>query len=376
MFTDTAPLRNTQHDLRHPRRFNEHTAIEDQLSPYQDSKRHSVSTDLSDAEGADQRQSKASGKMPARPSRNSPHIRSEDPILRSFLTHPAHSAHGPAHLLAYPPFDLTASVYIDGHEKPEARQVIYLNPNNTKYYAGGFVFKGRWVAPPPEQAGTDGTEAQISIRNWIFKAMPISVDDLTSRMAICSTEEDREAISDLDLDVDDLQTALSRETLDAGTRPRTGQIEVRIRRIIAGTGISTVPFRPYHYRGTDEIPDLSKGPVGDECTHTTTLRTQKDGKGLQEAVKLNTVPWKPYKKGEDVYVKFVFTYTDRAKLVKLGLCDEDGRPSLTDPEWAQEDLPKATTGTRKREEKRHEPEGRLAVRRKSGVQSSGHEKEL
>ena len=44
-------------------------------------------------------------------------------------------------------------------------------------------------------------------------------------------------------------------------------------------------------------------------------------------MRLNTVAWRPFKMNEEVYATFVFMYVGRERLVKMGLCHEDGTPT-------------------------------------------------
>ena len=225
-----------------------------------------------------------------------------------------------------PPFDLTASVYIDGRSKPECRQVIYLDPSHPKYDPAGFVFKGRWVAPPGDSGnktrrGIPDAVPHIGIRDWVFT--DVGIDVLMSRMGMIEPNGTLE----IDPTMSDLTSSLkSSVNVSTAERPKPGQIEVRVRRILAGEPRSDQALKPYHYAGDEEVADANS--IGDDCTHTTKLRASTSGK----SIKLNTIPWAYYKSGEDLYARFTFNYMSRAKLVKLGQCTEDGlkiiRPSL------------------------------------------------
>ena len=228
------------------------------------------------------------------------------------------------------PFDLMVSVYIDGYEKPEARQIIYLDQSHPKFSKEGYTFKGRWISSTTSSA--KDKESYIEIRNWIFRSVPLSVDDLTSRMAICSTTDDQAPVvrSDEEQALEDLTKQLTQNKVNANAEPKPGQIEVRIRRIITGEAVSGVPFKAYHYAGSDEAVKPSDSDIKGGCTHTTQHRPELDDEGKPKPLKLNTVSWKHFKNGEDFYAKFVFSYMDRTKLVKLGLCDENGTPTTAE----------------------------------------------
>lgn len=242
---------------------------------------------------------------------------------------------------AFPPFDLMASVYIDGRDKPEARQIIFLNPSHPRFRHAGFVFRGRWECAPPaprparskvsKKRYSQKPEEYILVRNWVFKSIPMSIDDLASRMAICSTVETpiTSIQSETDRILDDLAEELAEDILNARSRPKPGQIQVHIRRVITGETDCSIPFQACRYASGDEQPEAQRGEVKDECTHITEVRTQLGKDGQTERLRLNTIPWKSYKPKEEIYVKFIFHYTDREKLVKLGLSNEYGVPTLT-----------------------------------------------
>ena len=237
----------------------------------------------------------------------------------------------------YSPFDLTASVYIDGRAKPECRQVIYLDPAHPKYNPEGFVFRGRWITPPSSTGGNSTSVVSgppptpaVGIRNWVFTDVGIEV--MMSRMELAPKSDDAEVpTSEVDRVLDEITSAMVENLVDPSSptadSSKPGQITVKIRRIVCGAPRDDQPFKPYHYAGDDEVADART--IGKDCTHTTSLKDRSSDGGVGAdgdggTMKLNTVPWVSYKKGEEFYVKFTFLYMSRAKLHKLGLCDEAG----------------------------------------------------
>ena len=170
--------------------------------------------------------------------------------------------------------------------------------------------------------------------------MPVSVDDLTSRMAICSTADAQlpSPSSEEDQALRELTRGLSQDILHENKEPKPGQIEVRMRRIIPGAPIHGLPFKAYHYAGHDEAVEPSENHVKEGCTHTTQHKSELGSDGKPTAVRMNTVAWKPFNTKEDLYASFIFSYMDRTKLVKLGFCDENGKPTVAEKSRSSQPL--------------------------------------
>ncbi len=219
------------------------------------------------------------------------------------------------------PFDLMVSVFIDGHAKPECRQMIYLDPSHPRYHSR-CVLKGRWV-DPGDAASRRG---KAGLLQWVFADR--GIDHLLEQLDVNRTLD--QASTNLDeADIEAVRDRLGEDMFEdrEDKRMKAGQIEVCLRRVISiEDGSGDQKFRPYHFAGSDEKPR----EVGDDCTHTTSFvpKASSTGPSKIETFALRHVPWAFYKNGEDFWQKFVFNYTARHKLVNLGLSGADGKPTL------------------------------------------------
>ena len=161
-----------------------------------------------------------------------------------------------------PPFDLLATLYLDGRECPERRIIIYLDPSYEDFTPGpGGVgarglMKSRWVK---------GKDGNIYEHLWVFKN--IGIETILDKMALTANDDI------LDRDEDALADALGRSgishenDLQREESQKAGQIEVRIKRITLGEKSNDRHFRPKHREGEDN--DMDMEGVGSDITHHT-----------------------------------------------------------------------------------------------------------
>lgn len=218
------------------------------------------------------------------------------------------------------PFDLMVSVFIDGREKPECRQMIYLDPKHPRY-SHRCVLKGRWV-DPGDASSRDG---RAGLLQWVFldRGIDYILDQLDVKKVVEKPSDTATA------EIEDICEGLNGDVFGSSeeNHMKAGQIEVRFRRVIS---IESNPvdqkFYAYHYAGSDEKPR----EIGDDCTHTTSFmpKTTSNQVSEIETFALRHVAWNYYKRNEDFWATFIFNYTARYKLVNMGLSEADGKPTL------------------------------------------------
>jgi hypothetical protein len=218
------------------------------------------------------------------------------------------------------PFDLMVSVFIDGREKPECRQMIYLDPKHPRYNSR-CVLKGRWV----DAGDASSRDGRAGLLQWVFSDR--GIDHI---LELLDVKKVIEGPADADTtEVEALCDVMGEDVFknSEDRHMKAGQIEIRLRRVIS---IDSSPvdqtFKAYHYAGSDEKPR----EIDDDCTHTTSFMPKTTpGNGSKiETFALRHVAWDYYKKHEDFWASFVFNYMARYKLVNLGVCEPDGKRTL------------------------------------------------
>ena len=161
-----------------------------------------------------------------------------------------------------PPFDLLATLYLDGREKAERKVIVYLDPEyedfnpGTGYQTSRSIIKSRWV---------QGRDGMIQEHAWVFK--DIGIETILDKMALTS-EKDSMTANEEDAIIDALgRTGICHEDdMIREEKHKSGQIEVEITRVVLGRKRVDTEFRPKHREGEDE--DLDTGRIKSEVTHT------------------------------------------------------------------------------------------------------------
>lgn len=174
-----------------------------------------------------------------------------------------------------PPFDLLATLYLDGRESAERRIIIYLDPSYEDFTPspGGAgargLMKSRWVK---------GKDGNIYEHLWVFK--DVGIETIMDKMAL-SAKNDL-----LDKDEDALADALGRSgishenDLRREESQKAGQIEVRIKRITLGEKSNDRHFRPKYTEGEDRNMDMEG--VGSDITHHTGYFFQREAVSVSQ----------------------------------------------------------------------------------------------
>lgn len=141
--------------------------------------------------------------------------------------HPT-SSHQPRRRRSYdtaPPFDLLASLYLDGRAVAERRSVVYLDPSEDDFSHpdGKVTFKHRRV---------QGRNGGLKEQAWIFK--DVGIETVFRRIALSDHAEDLDDPNDLLVDA--MSTSkLVEKNLDAiQEQGKVGQILVVLQRVQLG----------------------------------------------------------------------------------------------------------------------------------------------
>lgn len=200
-----------------------------------------------------------------------------------------------SHLLPYDltevedvPFGIGIRVYIDGNPKAEQDSIVrQVSPRRF------ILVRGRTVPAGRDMAG----KTVIETKGWMFSELGIEVQMNSLRIA------------------DDI----NHNSNAAREQNQAGQIVVRLDRCL----VSGVTNR----MSKDCIgsSDSMSGRLSEDATHEMKLAGNTVANYAFEGTTT-----RPYIQGEDVYASYIFQYMDRAKLMKLGLCDQHGIPISKD----------------------------------------------
>lgn len=163
---------------------------------------------------------------------------------------------------ANPPFDLLASLYLDGRQKPERRAIVYLDP---KYHDfpqpdGKIRFRARW---------TQGENGTLVEHAWVFK--DVRIENVFDKLSISKSRNRVNKANHLD-DDDAMIAAMNATELGVENNIKNdekcsiGQIVIVVQRIIVGVKWSNENYRPEHRGG--EADDVNMDDLSDEITHT------------------------------------------------------------------------------------------------------------
>jgi hypothetical protein len=161
-----------------------------------------------------------------------------------------------------PPFDLLASLYLDGRRKPERRVIVYLDPRHQDFPRpdGKVRFKSRWV---------QGEHGAVEEHAWVFK--DVGIETVFDKMLIAESHNSDENVDGLDEEA--MITAMNATELSAASNMRSeekngiGQIVIVLERINVGVKWSERNYRPKHRNG--QADDVDMHDLGNNITHTT-----------------------------------------------------------------------------------------------------------
>ena len=168
---------------------------------------------------------------------------------------------GDDHFIA-PPFDLLASLYLDGRHKPERRVIVYLDPAHDDFpWPDGKVrFKARWVR------GEDGS---VEEHAWVFK--DVGIETVFDKLMIA--ESHNHAPSANQVDEDAMIAAINATGIGCEgdikneEKSSVGQIVVVVERIVLGAKWKEENYCPKHRNVQDD--DIKMEDLGTGITHTT-----------------------------------------------------------------------------------------------------------
>ncbi|KAL8795462.1 MAG: hypothetical protein Q9195_002051 [Heterodermia aff. obscurata] len=205
-----------------------------------------------------------------------------------------------------PPFDLLATLYLDGRKNPERRTIIYLDPEYADFLPGpegqgaGGVLKSRWVT---------GKDGKIYEQAWVFK--DVGIEAILDKMVLMANDDLPKK------DEDDLVDAFNRtgmrpdEDLKREENKKIGQIVVEIMRITIGKKKIDGDYRPRHQEGEDEDVDMER--INSELSHTTAFSQI----GALNARRIPIISYLAYQNNEDPFAIFKFFYRSQATLEKF-----------------------------------------------------------
>ncbi|RMZ78451.1 hypothetical protein DV737_g3861, partial [Chaetothyriales sp. CBS 132003] len=178
--------------------------------------------------------------------------------------------------------------YMDGNKRPDCTFSLPLNPADPFYKPKGIIFRGRLEANETTAESADTSPRLFKVRGWKWKNNG-NIEDMLSDCSISAADTEADKTAD-EIAFEDLANNFS---LAAGMGNTRGRYEK--------TGVIRVVIKRIHITSTAD------------STYT---------------VDLSFMSWVPYKRREDLFAEFRFQYMPRHKLVKLGLCSEDGTPTF------------------------------------------------
>lgn len=213
-----------------------------------------------------------------------------------------------------PPFDLLASLYLDGRQRAERRVIVYLDPRHRDFTRpdGKVRFRARWV---------QGKDGAVEEHAWVFK--DVGIETIFDKMLIAGSH--RQANRATQFDEDSMTAAMNATELGPEgnikneEKSNVGQIVMVIERIVVGVKWNEDNYRPKHRN--DQADDVDMDDLGNGITHTTmyvkhTYNPCIWDANLYRPTYTKTIPAKPislvnywpYRDGEGPYATFQFFY--------------------------------------------------------------------
>jgi hypothetical protein len=157
-----------------------------------------------------------------------------------------------------PPYDLLASIYLDGREKPERQSIIYLDPYDLDYADSS---EGEIKMSTRLYQSRDGQMRELS---WVFQ--DVGIEAMFDKLQLGGEDSNR-----MGQDEEDLVKAMNSTNLQDASdfqkeRRKPGQIVVTIERIVTVAKYRDPQFRPSHTE--DEMMDVSMEGADKTITHT------------------------------------------------------------------------------------------------------------
>ncbi|KIW51892.1 hypothetical protein PV05_10567 [Exophiala xenobiotica] len=198
------------------------------------------------------------------------------------------------------PYKFALKVYVNGEEEQECSRI--LSPDLQEV-----VMKGRYKIL---SKGTGQRAIDVSVQPWIFTDR--GIETLLSRLDLSPDSHIPE--SPIDREVDEIADALENLTPAKRSRPG-GQVEVKIYRLIdLGVGIYEGGYRRNKDQDTEDR----------NADGTLAITTDRKSQSFK---RLHMHSYEPYDDKEEFYAKFVLQAMDLPKLINLGLCTPDGKPT-------------------------------------------------
>ncbi|MCJ1468417.1 hypothetical protein MMC07_007045 [Pseudocyphellaria aurata] len=203
------------------------------------------------------------------------------------------------------PFNLLASLFLDGRQKPERKIVVYLDIHDEDfaYPDGRVAFKSRWV---------QGNDGNLKEHCWVFK--DVGIETAFDKMLISGDEKYAEILEEedeMDMIASMKATGLGAEKNLEEDNSNVGQILVVIERVVLGRKWQDNHYRPKHKEG--EAEDVDMAGVKNDITHTTGL----EHTGTRSS-RTRVVSYVPYIEGEKPFATFQFFYRSQETLEKFG----------------------------------------------------------
>lgn len=160
-----------------------------------------------------------------------------------------------------PPFHLLASLYLDGRQNPERRNIIYLDPEHEDFTLpdGKVKFKRRC------EKAKDGTMREVS---WAFRE--VGIEKKFGKMSIEGAHN--EAGHSSDQNEDTIVALMSSAGLGAEgdfqheQSSSAGQIQLVFQRVVLGAKWQHSNYQPVHRE--DEMEDTNLRGARNDITHT------------------------------------------------------------------------------------------------------------
>lgn len=160
-----------------------------------------------------------------------------------------------------PPFDLLASLYLDGRQRPERRVIVYLDPRHQDFPRpdGKVRFRARWV---------QGENGALEEHAWVFK--DVGIETVFDKMLIAESYNQGDRVNQLDEDA--MIAAMNATELVSGGNIRNdekcsiGQIVIVVERVVVGAKWSEENYRLKHQNG--QADDVNMDDLGNGITHT------------------------------------------------------------------------------------------------------------
>lgn len=194
---------------------------------------------------------------------------------------------------------LFVDVYLDGNPNPECSGLVSLGKE--------LVLSGRW---------SRDAQGRVIACQWVFTS--VGIEHLIQGMKI-QTEDYEIPTDSHGRDLIELHKKLAGDILAPGEPKPTQGIEVRVSRVRTWDRGDKPSGRKY----AGDHPDRHESLIEDDVTHTVGFTPLSP-----KRVKLEWKGCEFLDDDEKIYVSFRFQYMAKHKLYNLGLCQEDGTPTV------------------------------------------------